>query len=241
MFKINHKELKHMYWFTAILAAALILLVSCKSGKVVTNSDPVFTGNEKLLILPFRDITQIYGEKGMIKCPICSSFFMAGEVSDESREILLSSLASFFKNNTDFDIIVRDIYPELMHKPGDENSHFLSDKRLIVRAGNSVKANAVVAGYIFRYRDRVGNKYSVETPASVSFGVHIIGVKDGRMIWSDHFDETQHSLSDNLFELGSFVKRKGSWITAEEMATTGLNDLLKRFKKNKISTQLHNE
>jgi len=231
LFKINHKGFKHFFWVTAILAAALIILVSCKSGKVVPDSDALFTGNEKLLILPFRDLTKVYGENGPIKCPICSSILMAGEVSDESRVILSNSLASFFKNNTDFDIILSDIYPELMRKPGDENSKFLSEKRLIVRAGNSVNANAVVAGYIFRYRERVGNKYSVETPASVSFGVHIIGVNTGRVIWSSHFDETQHSLSDNLFELGSFVKRKGSWITAEEMSTAGMNDLLKRFKK----------
>ena len=49
------------------------------------------------------------------------------------------------------------------------------------------------------------------------------------LLWNDHFDETQRPLSENLFQLGSFLQRKAKWITANEMAVSGLKDILKSF------------
>ncbi|MBW2247657.1 MAG: hypothetical protein JRF62_10810, partial [Deltaproteobacteria bacterium] len=82
---------------------------------------------------------------------------------------------------------------------------------------------------IFRFRERVGGKYSVDLPASVAFDIHLIRVSDGRLLWNDHFDETQRPLSENLFQLGPFLQRKARWITANEMAVSGLKDVLKSF------------
>jgi len=49
------------------------------------------------------------------------------------------------------------------------------------------------------------------------------------VLWSAHFDETQQPLSDDLFRLGLFLKRKAKWITAKDMAISGLKDMLKDF------------
>ena len=49
------------------------------------------------------------------------------------------------------------------------------------------------------------------------------------MIWNGHFEETQKPLSENVLDLGMFIKRKGSWVTADELAQGGLEDLLGRF------------
>ncbi len=65
-------------------------------------------------------------------------------------------------------------------------------------------ADGVLVGFVYRYKERVGKAYGVESPASVAFDIHLIRVADGRTIWSAHFDETQQSLGDNLFKLGSF-------------------------------------
>jgi hypothetical protein len=64
------------------------------------------------------------------------------------------------------------------------------------------------------------------TTASVAFGIHFIRVADGRLIWVGHFDETQHSLSKNLFKLATFVRRGGGWLTAEQLATFGLRETM---------------
>jgi len=54
-------------------------------------------------------------------------------------------------------------------------------------------------------------------------------VVDGRVLWSGHFNETQRSLSEDLYQLETFIKRKASWITAREMAQAGLEDILDTF------------
>jgi hypothetical protein len=69
----------------------------------------------------------------------------------------------------------------------------------------------------------------VVSPASVAFDLHLIDVDSGEIIWTGNFDQTQRPLSENILELGSFFKRGASWVTAEELAKGGLEDILRRF------------
>jgi hypothetical protein len=54
-------------------------------------------------------------------------------------------------------------------------------------------------------------------------------MRDEKMVWIGKFDETQQPLSENLLKMGSFVRRKGSWLTAEELSSVGLDEMFKRF------------
>ena len=90
-------------------------------------------------------------------------------------------------------------------------------------------ADAVLAGKIYRFIERDGTGLSAKTPASVAFELDLIRVSDGRVVWSGHFDETQKSLFENLFQWNTFWQRKGMWITAEQMATEGLNRTFETF------------
>jgi hypothetical protein len=54
-------------------------------------------------------------------------------------------------------------------------------------------------------------------------------LRDGIEVWKGRFDETQRPLSENLFKIGSFFRRKASWLTAEELASVGLDEMLKRL------------
>ena len=100
---------------------------------------------------------------------------------------------------------------------------------MIVLVGQELGAEAVVVGKIHRFIDRDGTAYSVKSPASVAFDVFLIRVEDSRVIWSGRFDESQRSLTENLFDISAFMKRGGRWVTAEEMAIDGLNDQLETF------------
>ncbi|MDY6954621.1 MAG: nucleoid-structuring protein H-NS, partial [Thermodesulfobacteriota bacterium] len=59
--------------------------------------------------------------------------------------------------------------------------------------------------------------------------IHLIRVADGRLIWVGHFDETQHSLSEDLFRWKTFLKRGGGWLTAEQLAAFGLQEVMATF------------
>ena len=57
----------------------------------------------------------------------------------------------------------------------------------------------------------------------------LIRVEDGRVLWKKNFQETQQPLSDDLFKLESFLERGGKWVTAEELAQSGLKNVFKSF------------
>jgi len=199
---------------------AVIILSGCTSKEIVPESDYNLSGTEKILVLPFKDMTMIYGKDASVRCPVCGMVFITGKVSVDAVEKLNNRLVSDLKSRKKYKIVTSSLI--------DEEQTF-SERKLIVKKGREYNADAVVAGYVYRYRERIGNRYSVKSPASVAFGIHLISTKSGRNIWSGHFDETQRSLSENLFKLKKFIKRKASWITADEMAISGFEEILNTF------------
>jgi hypothetical protein len=112
-------------------------------------------------------------------------------------------------------------------RAGSKNT--LSEQDLWIETGRDLGADAVIVGHLYRFRERIGTQYSVEVPASVAFDIHLIGVRDGRLLWSGKFDETQQSLFEDLYQLGTFLSRRGRWITAQELAVSGLEGVLETF------------
>jgi hypothetical protein len=102
-------------------------------------------------------------------------------------------------------------------------------KEMVIGAGEMFKADAVLLGYVTRYEDRAGKKYGVEKPASISFSLFLFSAKDGSMIWTGSYRETQASLSENMLNLKLFVKRGFKWLTADELAKFGIEEILKNF------------
>jgi hypothetical protein len=86
-----------------------------------------------------------------------------------------------------------------------------------------------VLGYLYRFRERKGESFAVEQPASVAFEIHLIRVEDGALVWRGAFDRTQGSLMEDLLQISSFYREKGRWVTAEELAAGGLKEVLKTF------------
>ncbi|NNL40929.1 MAG: hypothetical protein HKO79_00385, partial [Desulfobacterales bacterium] len=165
-------------------------------------------------------ITMIYGKGETVRCPVCGKVFITGVVSEDAMDKLTNHLVSNLKTQKNYKIMT-------LSTTGEEQT--IADRNFIVEKGRDINSDAVITGYVYRYIERIGTRYSVKSPASVAFGIHLVSVKNGRILWSGHFDETQYSLSENLFNLKAFIKRKGSWITADEMATSGLEEILKTF------------
>ncbi len=73
---------------------------------------------------------------------------------------------------------------------------------------------------IYRFQERRGGNFSVERPASVGFHVHFFDRNGLEKVYV--FDETQQPLLENLFRIFTFFKRKGTWITAADLAREGV-------------------
>ena len=88
--------------------------------------------------------------------------------------------------------------------------------------GERVYADAVIVGRVRRYRERVGDEWGAKSPASVAFVLDLIDVRRGDVIWSARFDETQKSLSENLFAIGDVGQRGLRWLSASQLTRDGV-------------------
>ena len=196
---------------------------------MVNKGPTTLSGIEKIVILPFQDMASVYGENKDVRCPVCGKVFTTGTVSQEAADMLTEHLFTILNKRKDIQLIpssnARGVMSDLLAGSQKE----LNERDLVIETGRALHADAVLAGYLYRFQKRIGTEYSVESPASVSFDIHLIRVMDGRVLWSGNFDETQQPLSDNLFRLGAFLQRKAKWVTANEMAISALDNMLKTF------------
>ncbi len=184
---------------------------------------------KNVLVLPFKNISVSNGTENNLRCPICGKVFMTGNIAEGADVVMTKHLISLLKNRTDFKIIYPGEAGILSGGFNTGNESMSSEVKKIAENGRLLGADTVITGYIYRFRERAGSSYSVESPASIAFDLHFVDVSDGRVVWTGHIDETQRPLSENLFEIGSFIKRKGEWIGAEDLATSGLESMLQIF------------
>ena len=97
-----------------------------------------------------------------------------------------------------------------------------SEMARLKQIGEAVYADAVLTGRIQRYRERVGDEWGAKSPASVAFVLDLVDVRRGDIIWSARFDETQKSLSENIFALGDISRRGVRWLSAEQLTHEGV-------------------
>ncbi|MCX8071189.1 MAG: penicillin-binding protein activator LpoB [Candidatus Binatia bacterium] len=95
-----------------------------------------------------------------------------------------------------------------------------------VALGRAVGADAVLYGTVERFVEREGGPYGAKKPASVSFGLALVSVKSGQVLWQSRFDQTQQPLTANLFNWWMFWRAGPRWFSAEELARLGAERLL---------------
>ncbi len=186
-----------------------------------------FTGN-RIAFLPVKNMARVYGVNKSVISPISGTYFMTGDVMKNAEGLLADGLVSRLKNRYDIALITSEQAKNALAAILTDGNTIFTEKKRLVAIGRELKADAVLAGYLYRCRQRVGNRYSVNSPASVAFEFYLLSVSDEAVIWSGSYNETQLSLSEDLFKIKSFIKRR-RWITAGEMAADGLEEILKDF------------
>jgi hypothetical protein len=170
-----------------------------------------------LAILPFSVGRAEDPEKGVL-CPVCKGIRRPGEIVPASQNTLTDLLYAKMEANGTFQIIAQENVEDI-----------LLDSPSFIQVGKNLEADFIFVGYVFRFEERIGSSLGVERPASVSFDLHLFRVRDEKMVWTGKFDETQRPLSENLFRIGSFIRRKGSWLTAAELASVGMDESLRKL------------
>ncbi len=180
-----------------------------------------------LAILPFL-VERVEDPARGAVCPVCRTPYGAGNVLSAADIYLTRIFQEKMEAMGTFRILAQEKVEEAFSQ-SDRTQFDLNLKRASIQLGKTLGADFIFVGFLFRFEQRVGSSIGVDKPASVGFDVHLIRLKDGKIVWTGKFDETQRPLSENLLKMGSFVRRKASWLTAEELSSVGMDEMLARF------------
>lgn len=97
---------------------------------------------------------------------------------------------------------------------------------LAMEVGKNLNSDSVLIGNISTFREREGGELGTSAPASVAFGVQLINPNTGERLWEAYYAETQETLLQNVTKIGKFFKRKGKWVTANQLAKEGVIDVV---------------
>jgi hypothetical protein len=219
----------------ARLAAALgimgLVAAGCQSAPAVTpavSSSPSQT--RTILVWPIADMAAIYGEQTGGKCPLSGKVFKTAEVVPaDTQKRLTRHLIESLEAVPGLTVLPPGQARGAVSGLITDSPQGLPPRLEMIEAARSTGADAVLATNIYRFRQRIGEAYGVDRPASVAMGLFLIESPSGKRAWNAHFDETQRTLFEDLFRLDSFVKRKGVWVTADEMAAGAIADMVARF------------
>ncbi len=208
-----------------LLIICLAVLFACKSIQSYTIEDkqfcPVVPVIKRIVVLPF-DIPS-NAPYGLVK---------EGRIEEGSVEKLSTFTEERLKSFRCFDVVSWEEVVERLQY--EDSGRILADAKRgykddIMKLGKIFKADAVLMGYVTKYSEREGKEYGTMKPASVSFHLFLYSGIDGSLLWHGSYKETQQALSENLFNLGLYIKRGIKWLTADELANWGLKEVLKNF------------
>lgn len=226
------------------LSATLILLWGCGAcapDTVSIKSHPHFVPRaiNKVAIAPFRVAQRERGISLAFRTPPPADLdnpqihqslgsVSGSSVPGRSRPVQVSVPDSVP------DMIRHMVYSQLRLKPriqvippetvgrilgSQEGSALARDRREAARLlGQQLAVDAILEGVIRVYREREGTKFAAH-PAAVGFEFRLVGARDGKVLWAGDFFEEQKPLTHDF---KGFLERGGTFVTAEELARTGV-------------------
>jgi hypothetical protein len=94
-----------------------------------------------------------------------------------------------------------------------------------VAVAKQLKVDASLIGQVLMYQERVGGRFGASPPATVGFEAKVIAA-DGQVLWVGNYYERQRPMIEDVM---GFIQRRGMFVTAEELATYGVEHLLLEF------------
>jgi hypothetical protein len=162
-----------------------------------------------------------------LDCPLSQLYCDRERLSGDSHRILTEYVHEALQKRHGEKVISLEKTSEVYGKIAkDEAEDTL--RTLAVKLGESLEANLMVAGTVWRYEERVGGSMGAFSPASVAFAIYLFDVASGRMLWEGSFNETQRSLFENVLDTWAFLKKGAKWLSADELARYGVREVFKK-------------
>ena len=212
----------------AVFMAFLALLAASCATPAAT-PPRTLPGMNTVLVTPFVDMSALHGPGQTVRSPVTGGVFTTGPVaegvSDELFRTLIAQVAAL-----GYTVSASDD-AEGARSLAVASKKSMSERDLALEMGRKSGADGVIIGCVYRLEERVGANYSAEKAASAAFDAALIRMADGAVLWSARFDEAQKPLSDNLLDMSSFLKRRGTWVTVSDFARDALTKKLEGFPR----------
>lgn len=214
-----------------IVSTVLVLLLFACAGPETRVDLKKLSSVETILVRPFHHMNDIEVEPAIIDCKLCGQRQAFEPVATDDAVFMSARLQDLLDRDGTYQTIF-DHQAKLRSLELKNDSLVQDDLSTIINSeAIPGEVDAILQGYIFRFRERAGKRYAIESPASVALSLFLISLDDGQVIWHSHYEETQEALFSNLLTFGKFIKRKARWVTARELATEALEHMLSTLLK----------
>lgn len=210
---------------SAVVFLVVALFLTSTAG-ADENEQAVAAAPVRLAVFPFRALAAPEG-LATVTCPVCATGFSPGKMLPGAEKIVETVLIETLQEYKNIELISTEKAEGVFKRIATESlkSNLLN---VYKKAGQELEADYVVFGFVFRYVERIGYDYSAEKPASVGFEIHVLQIKDGSVLWHGVFDKTQKSLMEDAFQISSFFKGGGKWLTVRQLTKQGVDEVLKK-------------
>lgn len=213
-----------------LLCFIFIIVSGCHyaSGVSTTLKDDGKVVFKRLAVVPFQRVSPEGAAFKAVRCPVCGAVFATEYFPQNSEKIVEDIFFERLRDQKHLTLIPSQRFAGMYERIA---GGFLKADSIdnLKQVGTELEADGIVLGNVYRYRERKGYPYSAEKPASVAFEIHLIRVSDGAVVWRGVFDKTQKSLMEDIFQISSFVKEGGKWVTVKELTEEGMEEVLKKF------------
>lgn len=98
-----------------------------------------------------------------------------------------------------------------------------------VAYGINHKAQYLLVPQVLNWEEREGSQAGVSKSAHCRVEFFLLDVAEGLVAARSVYEEKQTGLADNLLDFGTFLKRKGQWVTARDLAIEGMKKAIEEL------------
>ena len=184
---------------------------------------------ESLAIMPFAISQKPFDKTSAIKDMVdCKIFGLCSwKKEDDGSNVITAIYQHQLRKEMGYKVVPWDQLEAVFTKSPPDPQDTL--RNAAKKFGRETNASHVLTGTVWRYRERVGSSMSVQQPASVGFTAILVRTRDGLIVWSSPYEKTQTSFTDNLLDAPMFLKKGMRWLSAEDLASFGVEETLRTF------------
>ena len=207
-----------------LLPALCLLMIACACSRRPSSTADVPRVISPSYVISVAPFTQ----------PINASQLITGHIPDNQGRIAdeqLPSLDREFRSVLTTDSKRQYKFIDTIDLPKDLTRFHSSEQPqalpLWVAYGKKQGAQLLLVPQILDWHERQGSTAGVTDPAHVRVEFFLINVASGYVMSRSVFEEKQEGLANNLMNVGTFFKRRGKWVTAEELTIDGMHKAVK--------------